>query len=91
MPVEVQKLSNVFDVNSLAPSTRSVFMGLFGNWAHNFKRVASNRAKTRFIVDSSNTWGHFNDESIIAKKNLNGPLFGSVGLHTSSRPFDVRS
>lgn len=57
-------------------------MGLFGNRAHNFKRVASNRAKTRFLVDSSNTWGHFDDESIIAKKNLNGPLFGSVGLHT---------
>jgi hypothetical protein len=59
-------------------------MGLFGNWACNFKMLVSNRAKTRFLVDSSNTWGHYDDESIIAKKNLNGPLFGFVGLHTSA-------
>lgn len=41
-------------------------------------------ANTRFLVDKSEIWDHFEDESIMARKNWKGPLGGPIGPHTST-------
>jgi hypothetical protein len=63
-------------------STLRVCIGLSRNCALNFNMFANMRENTKFLVDKRKICDHFDEESSIARKNLNGPLAGSMGPHT---------
>lgn len=84
VPTVVQKSSKVWDVKSSALSTLMVLIGFSGNCAFNFRIWASILENTKFRVDNSDTCDHFEEASVITKKNQNGPLGGCIGPHTSA-------
>lgn len=45
---------------------------------------SSMRANTRFLMDNSEICDHFEDESMIARKNRNSLLGGSIEPQTSA-------
>jgi hypothetical protein len=55
-----------------------------GHWALSLKKGAKMHGKTRFLVDSNDTWDRFVEESIISKKKWNGQLGGLIGPQTSA-------
>lgn len=83
MPPAMQKSSKVLDVNSPALSILKILMGFSGNWALSLRICESILGKAKFLVDNKETLDHFEDASMRTRKNLNGPLGGSIGPHIS--------